>query len=119
MRTLLAVVVAAASLSACGQSCTMIGADSGVTVDLGSGSSTAMTGVQVCVHDSCTDARAMGPSSLFAPTQALDSTDPVEVVVKRAGTELLRTTATPTKVQPNGASCGPTAYQAKITLPAP
>lgn len=115
-------------LSGCSGSCTQIGAQSGVIVEIARQLQPAPVSSKVCVQDRCEvvpqPAFGVGGVPAFVlPTSNVSGSDPVRITVAFydsqskviAGAD---TVVSPVKVQPNGEGCGPTAWQATITATA-
>jgi hypothetical protein len=115
--------------TACEQprACTEIGAANGVSVSVDGADRTQDLVVEVCVEKACNTGTlfADGNDGAFVDLSAIDSTDPVDVVVTvrlQTGVLLVPGTtvrSTPRMVQPNGPGCDPTAYQAAVTVDVP
>jgi hypothetical protein len=117
--------------SACGANCTDIGASSGVEVvitgDAAIATSDTRMDVTTCVRGHCPGtARDISPGerpTFFVEAPWVDSDEPIEVqVTVQEGARIVAgpTTFTirPDVVQPNGPSCEPTEYVAKVEIPA-
>ena len=125
-RHVVAVVVLVVLTTACEQprACTEIGASNGVNVSVEGVGRTQDLVVEACVDQACSTGTLIADAhdGAFVDLSAIDSTDPVDVVVTvrtRAGEVLVPATTvrtTPRTVQPNGPGCDPTAYQAAVTV---
>jgi hypothetical protein len=115
--------------TACEQpgACTDIGAANGVRVSVDGADRTQDLVVEVCVDKACSTGTlfAGDNEAAFVDLAAIDSTDPVDVVVTvRTQTGVLLVPGTtvrsaPRMVRPNGPGCDPTAYQAAVTVDVP
>ena len=123
---LLAALVTAGSSTACTQSCSSIGGESGVIVALKRPLPSQSTTVRVCVKDSCRSVVANGIEGpdprVIVPHPALTSERKIPVTITMTdhdGKVLVPTTTTtvaPTRQQPNGPRCDPVFYQAAVTV---
>lgn len=124
----LAVVLRAAGCSEPPRACTEIGATNGVKVTVKGGLGAAdarQRFVEACVAGVCGSGLLADGESAWVDLATVSSTSPVTVTVtvrQDDGSVLVPTATvvvTPSKVQPNGPGCEPTAYQAEVTVLGP
>ena len=128
-RHVVAIVGLVLVTTACEQprACTEIGASNGVNVSVDGADRTQDLAVEACVATACSTGTlfAGDTGGAFVDLVAISSTDPVDITVTvrtQAGVTVVPATtvrSTPTKVQPNGPGCDPTAYQAAVTVAVP
>lgn len=118
-----AVVVVALTGACSSAACTSIGAQSGVSVDIsGQGRGEPITAT-VCVEGQCSDTSVKGAEGpIFIANSKVTSEEPTRVTVtvrRQSGAVIVpprETTVRPTRVQPNGPGCDPTAYVATVSV---
>jgi hypothetical protein len=118
--TLTFVVLAVVSCQ--GQVCTAIGAEPGVTFQLGQALTDEPVDVRVCVEETCVSHRARAGRWEYIFVRNPSLTEPQDVAVSvqigrpNSKPHTYETTVQVRRVQPNGPGCDPVVYQGAIEL---